>query len=381
MKGKDKFKNEKNYKIKISLKAMNFKYSPSDEIEAILIIQPNKEIKLNNLLENSEFHLIFQEKIEYQYFESGSKTFILDKKLLKFKNKKDIDNRKLLQIPIKYKLPPADTQNFHPSYIYCSESIKCFISHYISVELPFISNKTSINIFIKKMPIDNIYSKTKDKEKHNIIIGDALIKKLYFFNVGIIKYYIKYKKSIGYKDKCPIEIHIYGNEMGENKLESIFIKLKKQLYFYNELNTFTDAIKEEYDIKHLIVNKNQKNKTYIIFENLKLPKTEFIPISSIDIDKINLSKNNLNFTPPVNNCFFKCDYNIEISFSFDDKLISDIIINIPIDFYDSESIIFFNNNLNKNRIIEKNKNENDKCMDFTDITNKGDIMNIKDGEI
>ena len=385
MKEKENYKKENNYKLKISLKISTLKYSPSDEIEGILIIQPNKDVKLSNILENSEFIILLQEKISCQYFENGSKTFIIDEKLLKLKNNKDIDNRKILQIPIKYKIPPVKTKNFHPSFIYFSESIKCYISHTISIELPFISNKSSVNIFIRKIPIEDIDIKTKEEQSDNIIFGDELIKKYYFFNAGKFSYYIKSKKSVGYKDKYPVEIHIDEREMGDIRLESIFIKIKKQIYFYNELNVFTDTIEESYDMKQLIINKNKKNKNSIIFENLKLPKTEFIPISSIDIHKINLSNSNFNFTPPVNNNLFKCDYNLEITFSFNDKSIQDKIIDIPIDFYDSE----FNNKYDKNNEINKKSSKkkienkikvNNNCNEFINIT-KEDIMNIIDGDI
>ena len=65
-------------------------------------------------------------------------------------------------------------------------------------------------------------------------------------------------------------------------------------------------------------------------------------------------KTNLNFTPPVNNILFKCEYFLEISFNFNDKLISDKIINIPIDYYDNE---FYNKN-NNNNILKEDIGEN-----------------------
>ena len=85
-----------------------------------------------------------------------------------------------------------------------------------------------------------------------------------------------------------------------------------------------------------------------------MPKTEFIPISLIDIQKINEMKTSLNFTPPVNNIIFKCEYSLEISFIFNDKLIPDKIINIPIDYYDNE----FYNKKDNNNILKEDINEN-----------------------
>ena len=180
MKEKENGKKENNYKLKISLNLNNQTYLPSEEIEGLLIIQPNKEIKLSNILEANEFHFLFQETILYQNFESTSKTFILDKKVLKHKNNKDVDNKKILKIPIKYKLPDIKTKNFYPSFIYISDSIKCTISHSLSVELPFISNKSSVNIFIRKIPMQNNNKSKSDK----IIFGDELIKKYFFLMSG-----------------------------------------------------------------------------------------------------------------------------------------------------------------------------------------------------
>ena len=350
MEEKEKSNKENNYKLKISLKLYNQKYSPSEEVEGVLIIQPNKEIKLSNILEETEFHFLFQETILYENFENTSKTFILDRKVLKHKNNKDIDNKKILKIPIKYKLPDIKTKNFHPSFIYFSESIKCIISHSLSVELPFISNKSSVNIFIRKIPIENKNKNKSDK----IIFGDELIKKYFFFNVGKFNYYILTKKSISYKEKFPIEIYIDESEMEDIKISSVFMKIKKLIYFYNELNVFSNTIEENYDNKQFILNKNLKNKNRTIVESFQLPKTEFIPISLIDFQKINSMKTNLNFTPPVNNILFKCEYSLEISFIFNDKLIPDKIINIPIDYYDNE----FYNKKDNNNILKEDINEN-----------------------
>lgn len=394
----EKIKKENNYKMEISLKLSNYKYSPSEEIEGELIIHPSKEIKLSNILDTSEFYIIFEEKIAYQYFVNSSKTFILDKKILKHKNNKDLDNRKTFKIPIKYKLPDANTKNFHPTFRYFSESVKCIISHSISIELPFISNKSSVNIFIKKFPLEG---KINKNELDKIYFGDELIKKYFFFKAGIFSYYIKTKKSITYKEKYPVEIHIDEGELGDIKLDSILINIKKQIYFYNEVNIFTDTLEEIYDSKKLIFNKYQNRINNTIIESLKLPKNEFTPLSLLDIQKINLSKTNINFTPPVDNILFKCNYYLEINFCFNDKLIQDIIINLPIDYYDSEYNINesdketneiddinenkinnkFNQILNKEKnykITNENNNKNKTYNGFIEIT-KEDLMKVIDG--
>ena len=55
---KDSRKNKNDYKYKISLKINKCKYSPLEEIEGILKIIPNEDIKINNFLESNEYLLI-----------------------------------------------------------------------------------------------------------------------------------------------------------------------------------------------------------------------------------------------------------------------------------------------------------------------------------
>ena len=186
------------------------------------------------------------------------------------------------------------------------------------------------------------------------------------------------KKSISYKEKFPIEIYIDESEMGDIKINSVFMKIKKIIYFYNELNVFTNKIEESYDNKQLILNKNLKSKNQTIVESFQLPKTEFIPISLIDIQKINIMKTNLNFTPPVNNSLFKCEYSLAISFNFNDKLIPDKQINIPIDYYDNDfySKKDTNNNIKKED-INKNKSKYSTQLNRINKEKNIKINNIK----
>ena len=193
-------------------------------------------------------------------------------------------------------------------------------------------------------------------EFDKIFFGDEIIKKILFFKVRIFSYYIKTKKSVSYKENYPVEIHIDESELGDIKLKSILINIKKQIYFYNEFNIFTDTLEESYDTKKLIFNKYQNRINNTIIESLKLPKNEFIPLSLLDIQKINISKTNINFTPPVDNILFKYNYYLEINFCFNDKLVQDIIENLPIDYYDSEFNI---NEIDKDiNLIDDSINEN-----------------------
>ena len=402
---------EHKYKLKISLKLNSHKFSPSEEVEGILVIYPSKDININNVLKNSDLYITLKEKIAYKYLESCSQTFIIDQKVLKFKDIKNDKNNSddNIQIPIKYILPGNSTENFYPSFRYFSKSVKCIISHSLIVEIPFISNKTSINIFIRKMPIEQINSSENQLNKD--IFGDELIKKFFLFNSGKLSYFIRTKKSISYKEKYPVEIHIDERDLGNVKIESINMKIKKKIFLYNESNIFADTLEENYDIKELKLNSSQKNNT--IIETFELPLIEFNPLSLNDILKINYDKSNFNFTPPVDTFLFKCYYNFEIIFKFDSSFIEDKKINIPIDYYDNEYNIknndeedkievvnninkninnndndnddeefnkIFDNNKNKN-IINENKNDNNNNIDyngFIDIT-KEDFIKTLDG--
>ena len=356
---------EHNYKLKISLKLNNYKFSPSEEVEGTLIIYPNQQIKLSNVLKYSEFYIILKEKVAYKYFDSCSKTFIIEQKLLKIDNK-NIDDNNILKIPIKYKLPDSSTKNFYPSFRYFTESIKCLVSHSLIVEIPFITNKASVNIFIRKMPKEE---KNKNNELNKDIFGDELIKKFFWFNSGKLSYYIKAKESISYREKYPVEIHIDQRDLGDIQIESINMKIQKQIYFYNEVNIFTAIMEENYDIKELKLNSNQKNN--IIIENFELPLTEFSPLSLNDILKINYNKSNFNFTPPVDNFLFSCNYYFQLVFKFDSSLIEDKIVSVPIDYYDIEY---------NNKKKENNKNEIDNNIDENIIYNDNDNDNYNDND-
>ena len=339
-----------NIKLKISIKLNNYKYSPSEEVEGVLTIIPNKNIKLSNILQYSDLIIILQEKIAYKYTVNDHQTYIIDKKFLKFDNYKNIDNKKYLKVPIKYKIPDISTKNFYPSFRYFSDDIKCIISHSLCIEIPFLSNKTSVNIFIRKIPLEKIDNKENSKELDKNIFSDEFIKKYFLINTGRLSYFIRTKKSISYKERFPIEIHIDERELGEDKIESVDMKIVKHIYLYNELNIYTDSLEICFDMKKIILNKNKNIKNNTILENFELPSTEFIPISASDIHKIDLSDSKFNFTPPVKNILFKCEYELQITFNFNSNFIQDKIVNVPIDYYDPEY---------DNKIIKAKENEKD----------------------
>jgi hypothetical protein len=321
---------DKNTKIKILLKLDNHRYSPSEEVEGLLMIKKSKNMKLNDFLKHSDCFISLQQKIAYKYSANDNEISIIDKKIIKFGKIDECEDKKIVKIPIKYKIPNQFTNNFYPSFRYFSKNMKCIINHSICVEFPFISNQTSVNIFIRKMPLEKI-----SEELNKSVFGDEHIKKFFILNKGRLTYYIRTKKTIAYKEKLPVEIHLNEREVGDNTIESVDMKIIKHIYLYNELNIYSDYLEESFDEKKIILkNKDIKNNT--IFENFELPAKEFIPIPINDIHKIDYKKDTFNFTPPIKNCLFKCEYFLQIVFNFNKKFVKDKIINIPIDYYDPE---------------------------------------------
>ena len=381
---KDSEKSTNDYKYKISLKINKSKYSPSEEIEGILRIIPNEDIKINNFLESNEFLLIFQEKIAYNYSESKSKIIILDKQILTIKEYNKINDTKIYEFPIKYKLPDSKTNNFYPTFRYFSNSIKCIISHSISIEFPKNSNKCSVNIFIKKLSSVNINNKRISKDKNELnktVFGDEFIKKPFSFKKGRLTYLIKTKNSINYKEKLPIEIHIDERELENIRIESVILAIKKCIYLYNDIHIYKNSLETKYNNKKIFLNKKSKNN--IINENLELPETEFIPISQRDIQKVNYTNEKYNFTPPVDNSLFKCEYCLQVIFHFNSKLKNDKKIDIPIDYYEpqynNKNIDnFLEKNLNNNDYIINNCEENDSDKEFNEIFGKDNNNKIND---
>ena len=361
---KDSEKSQNDYKCKISLKINKSKYSPLEEIEGILKIIPNEDIKINNFLESNEFLLIFQEKIAYNYSENKSKIIILDKKILSFKEYNKNENINIFEFPIKYKLPNSNTKHFYPTFRYFSDSIKCIISHSISIVLPNKSNKCTVNIFIKKMPSENIDNKNSINELNKTVFGDEFIKKHFSFKKRRLTYLIKTKSSINYKEKLPVEIHIDERELENIRIESVIIKIKKNIYLYNDIHIYKNSLETIYDNKKIILNKKSKNN--IINENLELPETEFMPISQRDIQKVNYKNEKYNFTPPTDNILFKCEYSLQINFHFNSKLKDDKIIDIPIDYYDPQ----YNNKNNEKLLLDNNLNNNDFIINDIDEKKK-----------
>ena len=402
----DSKNNKNNCNLKLSLKLSKSKYTPSEEVQGFLLVKTNEnennqnQLELDDFLQSGEFQIIFQEKIAYNYSENKSQIYILDKKPLKFNENEIIKDKNSAKISIKYKLPDETLNNFYPTFRYFSNSIKCIITHSIQVELPLKSKKISVNIFIRKLPKEKIDDKKDELDK--VVFKDETIKKYNLFNKGRLAYLIKTKKGINYKEKLPVEIHIDERELDTIKIESITMNIKKNIYLYNDIHVYNNSLETSFNKRKIYLNKNEKNN--IIKENFELPKTEFISLSQNDIQKLNYTDETFNFTPPVDNILFKCEYCLQVILNFNSKLMKTKIIDIPIDYYeikknncgaeqnevehniindnDGSDIEFNeifgkeNNDKNNDKIIEKIDND---INDFTEITKK-DFINAIDGK-
>ena len=283
---------EDSKKFKITIKLNKYKYFPLEEIEGSLLVKNNKNMQYCNYLDSPEFCFILTQKIANLYTNNCMKILKIDEQLQNYKDFKGLDISKGLNIPFKYKIPDLGFSGFCPSFRYFSSEMKSIISHTLSVEIPFLSNKTNINIFIKKPPEKEKEEKNKNNkdELDKAVFGDELIKRL-FKNVGRLSYYIKIKKSIPYKGKL--------------------------------------------DAKKIIIKGNKIN---TIKESIQMPKTEFVPLSSKSIHKPKLSGEISNYTPPMKNSLIICQYYLIVKFILEDNLMKNKTVKISFDLYDDDII-------------------------------------------
>ena len=100
----DSKKNKNNYNLKLSLKLSKSKYTPTEEIQGLLLVEINEneydqnKLVLDDILQSGGFQIIFQEKIAYNYSENKSQIYILDKKPLKFNENEIIKDKNSAKI-------------------------------------------------------------------------------------------------------------------------------------------------------------------------------------------------------------------------------------------------------------------------------------------
>ena len=345
MEKEDNKNNDSNFKYKITLKLNKYKYFPLEEIQGSIIIHQNKQKETGKITDCSEIGFGLLEKIAHIYDTNYMKILKIEDQIIPY-NLKGFDTSKDIVIPIKYKLPELKNQ-FYPSFRYYSPICKCIISHTLTAEIPFLSNKSRINIFIKKPEKKD----NKNNEEYKFVFGDESVKFL-FKNVGKLSYYVKVKKSNPYKDKIPVEIHLDTNVLRNLIIESINLKIKKRIYLLDyDGNNNGEIFEKDYDMKKMII-KNLDND--VIKESLQLPEEEFVPITIKEIHKPSiLEGGNYNFSPPVRTSLFVCEYIVIVYFIFKNKLIQNKSVRIPIDLYDNDNDDKKSNemDLDKNEII------------------------------
>ena len=180
-------------------------------------------------------------------------------------------------------------------------------------------------------------------------------------------------------------------DLKDIKIKSIIINITKNISFKDSIFSYNETLASKEIILSNDLNNNQ------IKENVNLTKGEFSEVTQnifknqiygkIDNDIIKKIKK-YNYSPPVDNIFFNCIYFLKIIINFEDILMKNRIIEIPIDYYDGESIkhkqekkICFNienqieifNNLNSTNLL------NDVNDGFTLLT-KDDFINLIDGK-
>jgi len=345
MEKEDNKNDNSNFKYKITLKLNKYKYFPSEEIKGSIILHQNNQKEIGKITDCSEIGFELLEKIAHICDTNCMKILKIEDQIIPY-NLKGFDTSKDIVIPIKYKLPELKNQ-FYPSFRYFSPSFKCIISHTLTAEIPFLSNKSRINIFIKKPEKKD----NNNNEEYKFVFRDESIK-LLFKNMGKLSYYIKVKKSNPYKEKIPVEIHLDTSVLKNLIIESINLKIKKRIYLFDyDGNNNGEIFEKNYDMKKTLIKSLDND---IIKESLELPEEEFVPIPMKEIHKPNIMEGgNCNYSPPVRTSLFVCEYIVIVYFIFKNKLIQNKSVRIPIDLYDNDNDNKKNNekDLDNNEII------------------------------
>ena len=334
--------NKSKNKFKIEIKLNKIRYFPGEKIDGFIKVHSNDSDDFSNILESTDFNYMFTEKIIQISPKSCMKSYNLDERIIPCENFQNLDTSKDIQIPITYTLPDSLTLKFYPSFRYYSYEMKCLIIHSLSVEIPFLSNKTGVNIFIKKPKEEIKKNKNENKENNenhekidelnNCVFKDEFVKKV-LKNKGRLTYLIKTKKSIGYKEQLPVEVHINLTELKDIKISSCTFQLKKSIYLYDSDGYyFGEFFEKSYDIKKLDIKSGDKN--YTIKELLTLPNTEFSPLTNEDILKPKIKDGKANFTPPVKTELFSAFYELIVKINIKDTFVKDKKEVLQIDFHE-----------------------------------------------
>lgn len=372
----------KKLEYKINLEVNKYKYFPEDIIEGSINIQPNDN--LNNKFISSDIQINFClteeisyycEKYDYTYetisHYKEKKIYIIEEIIQNFDFLKGYSITYGLTVPFKFKIPKIEKSNkLLPTFNFIETDFQCYVRHKLIIEIKNKSNKCSVDIFIKKPKLENGNNYVK-------IFKDETIKKYFLFNKGRLCYYIETFNYCNYTSPLPIEFHLDKSELKNIKINSIELIINK-IISIKEINfLYTKKVA----MKKIEIPDNLNN--YQIIDNIILNKNEFPEISKnqlenkiygdndIDNDLIEKYKK-FNYSPPLENLLFNCIYKLQIIIIFEESLIPDKIIEIPIDYYDDEY-----NNYNAKEKLEENKKilekEKRNSVNNTGDVNKSDI--------
>ena len=196
-------------------------------------------------------------------------------------------------------------------------------------------------------------------------------------------------KSCSYTQSLPVEIHIDKTELKNIKIKAIELSIIKNITI-KEINfTYNKTIVTK-KIKILDDLSNTQFKENILFN-----KNEFPEINKEEFEKdLNPNKDDnfinhikkYNFTPPLDNIFFKCNYKLMIVIKFEETFINNRVVVLPIDYYYDEKNEIHEENFEmskgKANMNDKEVNKSNALTDdgFTLLT-KEDFMELIDGKM
>lgn len=383
----------------INLELNKFIYFPEDIIEGIINLKANDSLINKIISDDIIIYFSLKQNINYYCEEydytyetithfNERKSYVVHEVTNNYDYLKGYSINYGLKIPFKFQIPKIENGNkLCPSFRFIETNFQCYVNHLLNIEIKNKSNKCSMDIFIRKPKLFNGNNSVK-------IFKDEMIKKYFFINKGKLSYYIETINCCNYYNSLPITIHLDKTDLINIKIKLIELSINKIISFKDIKFLYNKKIQS----KKIKISDDVENKQ--IKESIKINKNEFPEITKEIIEKQiygDIDNNSLkeiqkkNYSPPLDNIFFKCYYILKIEFIFEDKFIKNRIIEIPIDYYDEE----YNNNyikvkmeeniseLESEKIIENkninNSNKLDLKGEFTLLT-KEDFIELIDGK-
>jgi len=383
-----------NWNYIINLELEEFKYFPGDIIEGNINLKLkdtlinkiiSEELKINYCLKENIYYYCEKEDYTYETLThfNDNKIYEIKKVEINYDYLKGYSIAYGLLIPFQFKIPfLEENKDFHPTFRFLDNNIQCFVSHKLVIEIENKSKKISKELFIKKPKMS--------KDANSVtIFKDEMIKKYFLMNIGRLSYYILTVKSCSYTQSLPVVIHIDKTELKNIKIKAIELSIIKNITI-KEINfTYNKTIVTK-KIKILDDLSNTQFKENILFN-----KNEFPEINKEEFEKdLNPNKDDnfinhikkYNFTPPLDNIFFKCNYKLMIVIKFEETFINNRVVVLPIDYYYDEKNEIHEENFEmskgKANMNDKEVNKSNALTDdgFTLLT-KEDFMELIDGKM